>query len=354
MKYYWDKRILRKMAKNPITLGEAKELIKVARDPFSMEDNLKFRKAESFTYDLRYLKGKIYCYPFLAELMDNTEGLRNTTFEFLNTKNTYSLDTSVELTKDFFSTVNDPDIQKAFNHAFSKLEGRFRRIHHIFNAYYKAHTYFLEGTKDFLMDISPSNRLDDTLKIDHEFGHVIGYYLRNFKCTDANFEIFDEIESTFLELIAMDFLEKTSDFKEDVLAERIYFYKQLVEEADIMLSKFDIFYATENILAHSELEDFTLRKLYIYMTRVLDVPRKDINDALKVPAEYSLQYIISQLIALELYDIYLQDPNEAYRLYKIIISLKGNTDEEIMNKIKELGISPASHITTFTRKLTRN
>lgn len=157
----------------------------------------------------------------------------------------------------------------------------------------------------------------------HEYGHAIAAYINNSRYTGSNY--IREIESLFFEVISFDYFSKYFNDKSFYTSA----YSYMIDYHDDMLGVSDVEkYIKKYIeLSHNGivLQNCSKKQKQIF--------GKYLN-AVDLKTEY--KYIVSYIVATNLYTIYLEDKKTALDILKmIILSTNENEYENIINNVGE-------------------
>ena len=190
-------------------------------------------------------------------------------------------------------------------------------------------------------DIGIVNSSQDYITLFHELGHGIANYLNPDLLYDYNKYCFVETDTLFWELVGYDYLSNHLSLKDDAYLISLLYLKEYSYDADIICTKKDL-------LSHFKLPEFNHKKEIItYLRHTYGCDDQYIEDVLYSEIKEMYHYGISYLTAIELYMIYLSDPQIALDLLLKIIKVKDLTSDGYLNYIKSLGIIPGSHIKEY-------
>ncbi|MGN1378839.1 MAG: hypothetical protein ACI4XR_00335 [Bacilli bacterium] len=270
-------------------------------------------------------------------------------FENKDIKN-YSYKTKInkndlfELTYDFYKK-QDKTIFEIFEILFKNRQDNVFFMKNTIDKYFCGATYQLIDNNDIYITTTRYNDIRDVTILIHEYGHAIAIYLNGLDKTKYNsFEPFSEIESIFFEILSFDYLDSIHLNDIDSYNNRKNFLIDLFCNATIIDNKFLIY---ENI---NPLQDKINHSYYRDIKNKYNINKNDLRFIYSSPVEIDLMYVISSLYAMELYDIYLKNPDKAFNLYKKIITLNYPTYEEYINELSNLYLFP-NETDTFIRTL---
>lgn len=208
--------------------------------------------------------------------------------------------------KDFITTINKAPIQITYNKN---------------NSSYSGVTIYDEILRNKYIYLERHNDLMDITVLPHESFH---YYFNDFNIAEASISNIihtSEIEGNFANILFGD-----------------YFYKKAEEDKNIINMNFLNIYddcVTELIFNTSLLDSLNkdkkirmnkLNKQLNYFQIDTINEEADIIDYLTTPLDVNIKYALSYLVAIDLYYIYLKDPEFAFYLLKNIRFIKQEND----------------------------
>lgn len=208
-----------------------------------------------------------------------------------------------------------------------------------------AQTLTVYGSKYSYYDIGLVNSAQDYITLFHELGHGIANYINPYQIYDYNKYCFIETDTLFWELIGYDYLTTQLSLPKDAFLIGLLYLKEYSYDADIICTKQDL---------HSQfsLSEFKDKKALIdYLNKTANYDKQYLHDVFYDEIKESFHYGISYLTAIELYMIYLADPNIALELLLKIIKAKDLSNEGYLEYIKSLGIIPGKHIKEYVDML---
>lgn len=238
-----------------------------------------------------------------------------------------SHDDALGLTNDFYQSIGGI-IYEGFLDTYNN---RYRRI--MFTKQIDGLGYDVEGVTYNISGLNKNYILLNNCKtvnklrcLIHEFGHVMASYINNQRYFN-NFNFFLEVESIFMEMIAGDFFNKQNqgDDWKIVNCERMTSYIEMAA-MDVEMFKINKLAMENNYLNIDELIKDLRNKMIEYN---LSKDMKGLN------LTEDLVYVMSYIKAINLYQLYLVDPEMA--LNNLINLIKENTfsSEEIWQILEQ-------------------
>lgn len=255
----------------------------------------------------------------------------------------YSKEDVFMLTHDFFATL-DKEIFKKFLSAF-----KIRNSNVIFT---KKDLKDAGGYTDIKNDniyivAAQTETIDDVCTLVHEYGHALAM-ISNTEGLKTHY--YREIESKFLEILSCFYLMKNINEEEPAKLINMFCARSQCMSDDT-ISKYQIydFMKKENIFPYDNL---LYKKIFQNSINKDKINYKTFFMYLKYiysnPFTYQACYAISDLYVYGLYDIYLNDPEKAFYLYKRIIC-KDNKSKEYLESIG-VPISYGENVRKLIRK----
>lgn len=255
----------------------------------------------------------------------------------------YSKEDVFMLTHDFFATL-DKEIFKKFLSAF-----KIRNNNVIFT---KKDLKDAEGftsikNGNIYITVNQKNTIEDVYTLGHEYGHALSMISNS---EGVKIYYYGEIESKFLELLSCFYLMKI--INDDETANLINSYcagSQCMNDQTLLKYQIYDFMNNEGIFPYDNL---LYKKIYqnIISKRGFDYTEgnKVIKFIYSNPFTYQASYSISDLYVYGLYDIYLNDPEKAFYLYKRILC-KNNKSKKYLESIG-VPISYGENVRKLIRK----
>lgn len=183
------------------------------------------------------------------------------------------------------------------------------------NEYTVGETFFFEATGDAYVFSSDTQDFTKATILIHELEHVIDCFNNpNF----YKYNLIRETSALFMEMIGSEYVAKTLECNLDDVKRRLYLHCAIKNDVMYLYDKNQILYLINNKIRSKKQIMKSLISDYGFTSYIV-----------KIQAEKSLvedyYYVISQLIAIELYNIYNKDKESALYILKDFIL---NADEE--------------------------
>ena len=252
----------------------------------------------------------------------------------------------IDLTHEFFKKGTN----KQFYELFLQLLKQRKNIHFIkTNDLFYADILFLAYDKSIYLQMKRRNEFLDIPALAHEFGHGIQFLMNYNKSIYGELNPYSEIISTFFELICNEYFKNTKEFKYHAIFTRLEEWLMRCETALNLKREL-------RIIRELQIEEHENKN---------DLNRK-VDDLVNSTNEYLLNYImgnnnssnfvyiVGESIAIELFMIYLKDPEYAlYLLTKLINIDLRLSKEEYLDKIMDLGIMPCDNLSSYDEHVKR-
>ncbi len=246
----------------------------------------------------------------------------------------------LDLTHDFFKSLN-----RYFFGNFMK-NFRERESHILFKQKEDDYgvTYYFSYLKEAFIEIGRIYTIEDFFTTTHEYMHATSFQINGDQVYDEEKQIFIEIESVLVELLAADFyLKMTGD--ENALLFKSLIHNRFVQtssELDLNLKLME--------MEKFQREEFPNKKaLKIALKKVFY--DGDINEILNCINKDPELYLTGYMFAICLYNLFQEDKDKALDLLKRKILLKNSSCEEYYSNIKRLGIIPNLGLETYEKSL---
>jgi hypothetical protein len=230
------------------------------------------------------------------------------------------------LMHDFYKTL-DKDIYNAFMINFKNHQHNFKFITTPLNnnlGAFAGLTFPIAYLKKCYIQSLDNNTIEKLMYATHEEAHAMAKTINNYHYIK---ELYNEVESIFIELIAIDY------------------YKEILAKEDF--NKYQFNYLKEMLISAKYVTD--INTTYNNINQIMNGQNCNLPN-LKLITEMD-KYITGEiiypycyLIAVELYELYKLDPEKALIKYKRIISSKN-----IFLK-RELIVHPAQNIKIYTNE----
>lgn len=201
-------------------------------------------------------------------------------------------------------------------------------------------TYNIYKTDIILFDIYVCNNIQDYATMVHELGHGINLKANGDVLGETNKYCLSEVEGIFFELLACDFLEKCGLGSEG-LKSHLAYYKNFGYISLMYTRKLDMM---NDLLQHQAVNK---RIAVSYLRENYGKNKKEIKDTLYIAFESYFKYIISYLVAIELYIRYYQDKDTTLDTLWKILATKSLKPEEYISFLKSLNIIPGENLVIY-------
>lgn len=348
-KYVWDEKLITSYMLDPDVSPEFEEafaFLEYKRDT-SVE---KQGALQVLSRDISFIANNPFVYPVFDQIA--TPELKYMRFKSNSSK--ISINEALRL-MNFFYADSDAEVYNCFRPIFDK---RYTNLMVVSPnkknqaSGYSGHCYCSPKAKDVLIDVIDTSNYEMLAVLTHEFAHATAFGYRGFELDNEDNIVFDEIESIFMEIVANNWFMQNSSYKKEAAIEMKKIYNEVLDCARLFLEVSDLCDMVGEM--HSEHKKVNMRSI-IEQARVdyTDMRAYYIKRLLSYPIECDTPYGYSALIAIELYQIYLQDPKAVFDLYKRIILSNKKTAGETNRAINQMGITAGEHLEDFARSLKR-
>lgn len=287
--------------------------------------------------------GKIRLYssyfPLIKEFRDEMDGT-NVTFQdnLQRIKTTQS--GIVTVTSEFYH-----QFKGIFSDTYDTLASTFRdRLYFrkpTREERYGGNTYSIYGTSEVFIDSVKANSVQDYVSLIHESSHGITCKLNQGIMWDWNKYCLIEVDSLFFEMIGTGFAAKLNHVENDGVKTKIATFKDHLYSADIICSKMEMY----EKLSNRELEN--KRRVSSFYKQEIGYDKRLTADAMYSRIQEYMHYVISYLIAIELYMIFIQDQDKALDLLYKIIMFKSLDNKGYLDNVRKLGINPGENVKRY-------
>ena len=349
MRCTWNKKLIFKLYQNPTIRDELSGLLLTYFEMLDTIINTRYPIKRMLDLDATCMKENLFIEDIIDEFISKIDFMQNANNDF---NVIFSKDDVLALTACFYNSL-EPDFQNAFAKIYAKRNDCLRFISPV-NTHLFAGSTFHSPTADETFIASKYNKTFASITtLIHEYAHAISFQLNKDKSIEVQDQIFSEIESIFMELVALDFFEKNySNLRLDINTSRLILYNTAIEDA--IITHYKILFIKVLKEKGISINEGSLLRIINHLKNESGLPLSDILYTFNIPLDTICKYPIGTLIAIELYNIYKQNPQEAFNLYRNIICFNDLLNSEIYEKLKKMGINPPSHLETFEKKLTRN
>lgn len=174
------------------------------------------------------------------------------------------------------------------------------------------------GVRDFglILTLNPENNLSGLATIAHEYGHLLSQSSRE-KRGNPKADCLAEIESLFMELVFVDWVEKNGKISQNQINQYwLYtnnclanYCRELMTENEVIcrlggeISKSRFKHVAKDIKGHKNEQELLCK-----MINVAD-------DGQKVTGPYVFRYVVGEIISLTLFEEYKQNPQETMQKF---------------------------------------
>lgn len=250
----------------------------------------------------------------------------------------------VTVTTDFYHQFKGP-FQESYDTLAASFGNRlyFRKPNR--NELYGGNTYSVYGTNEVFIETIKANTLHDYISLIHESSHGITCKLNQDIMWDWGKYCLIEVDSLFFEMIGTEYVSRINNVLEDGIKTKIATFKDHLYSADIICSKLEMYskLSTKDLKNKRTVAQFYKKEIGYDKTLTFDAMYSRIQ-------EY-MHYVISYLIAIELYIIFINDQNRALDLLYKIVMLKDLSNEGYLLKVRELGVEPGKNVQEYYRLL---
>lgn len=186
-------------------------------------------------------------------------------------------------------------------------------------------TYSVRGINLNFLKIFDRKDLETILTISHEYVHALIFSLNQKRLHTEKSLHFSEIEPYFFEFLAEDYFEKTLNNK-SFIDTRLNRYSISYNMSEDILDMHPLCqtYHEVDIKKHIKIRELAAK---------LGTEKQILNELIYIDYENNFNCVLSLLIAIELYNLYLEDPELAFHKLKKIVFFTENDNcaKEIKN-----------------------
>jgi len=185
---------------------------------------------------------------------------------------------------------------------------------------------------------------EDLFSTIHEYSHATSFNINPLHI--INNEMFLEIDSLFMELIAADYIENVLK-NGDAIMIRTTAHEEYAMVSEALKSQINLIEKAKSLE-----KSFTCNKeLKTIAHNFCHIEPEDLESLLDDYYNSNIEYyLICYIFALELYDLYKTDKDKALYCLKKIILLECKDKLEYYNSIKKLGLIPNLHTREFHKQ----
>lgn len=240
--------------------------------------------------------------------------------DFLHTGAKISQGKTLNLTQKFYSLF-DADLYDSFTQVYNDKKGtlRFLPKDESYGGKVDGNTIFIDGVKKNFITIYETSPIETFGCTVHEYGHAIQNVMNPSVSYSDREDFFLEVASIFPELVAI--YENVGNFSQFEQAYSLYTtFITYIDQAEFLT-------------LHTPLVNAWASYKYVMSQRFFDEIKEnyDIDDecfekVLSTTIEDEGVYVISFIVALELFHIYKQDKKKALEIFKEFLNYPANED----------------------------
>jgi len=256
-----------------------------------------------------------------------------TSFQRIETKKSKIL----TMTKDLYLDVKPIYYERLLNRErTSNLRLRFERSKH--NTQYEGITFPIYSTDTTLVSSNINKHIGDYFNLIHEFGHVLNHSYYRYQIFDENKYALQEVAPLFFELVGGDYLIKQGLDNREINKLFVHMFRDAVSGAGVDTYRMDLIRNRKRFEEDQEVVDYLERNFE-------DQALIDFSIA-NVISE-NMHYVFSYMVAVELYQLYLVNKEEALCRLNKIMKVSGLKPSEYYEYIRDLGIKPLDSMTEY-------
>lgn len=237
-------------------------------------------------------------------------------------------------THDFYNSL-DHEIASLFNQEFKNRKDNIQFTNK------RSYSTYLPHSKQSFINITRNKTVEDFINCVHEYGHSISDRIK-FRENYYNNYPFVELASIFFSLLAYDrLMDDFEDMDNDVIKLKVIEAKTIEKNA-IMINLFNKYYQENNLI-------LSRKKTTKDMKRKLNKKILFIKELLEVSNIERYSYVIPYMLAIELYMIYLEDPEKSIYLLKEIIKME--EQDNYLIKLENMNIQISQNTSEFFKTL---
>ena len=261
-------------------------------------------------------------------MYENTSGAPKLDLDKVN----FSNEELISLASNFFEFLGEP-----FSRTIMEFLNKPNWVNFsLNNEDYAGMTLYLKSIDEVYINLQKDNSLYDYITIIHELTHAF-----TFKFQSSYKGCYDEIETSFMELVAAFYYFEQNKSKEsfNFLKYLLNRYRLFAIVSHKMISLIKIEQDLKSDFAdETELRNFASLKLYLNENKL--------EHALE-NASYIKRYFTCRIFALELFMIYIQNKDVALDILSKIINLRYTDDLQYYNNLIKLGLIPSRSLKDF-------
>lgn len=326
------------------------EEIKLLNTLYSIEYVLDFmysteEESEKISFkDIRYNESDYFSYyrelvPYISNFAKKFS--QDDFFEFRTLKHyNLSKDDILATTSMFYNSL-DNRFSKPFNRMFEKNKQWIRYSKDNDTCY----TFPIYNTNIVLMLLGCFNTIEDYATTSHEYGHGIDISYNQAEIEALDRIPFAEVVSIFMEMINGQFLDEQCFSPKELLNYDINSFTKYLELGIIANEKNNI----TDMFNSSKL--FSNKQAIKYLKDKVHMEDFGIEQVLYDPISEQFPYVISYLVAIELYLIYLEDKDEALNIVYNFMKMKECSIEDYVCFFKKSGAEIGKNTEEYAKLL---
>ena len=244
-------------------------------------------------------------------------------------------------THDFYRDATDKETFEQFLKIFAKRNKQVKLFQEKYSDF-TADSVYLAYYNDIFIRLNKKGTFTDVASLIHEYGHGL-QMTQNYHPNMLD-NPYNEIISVTFELISHERFSKderlciaAADSQWEDFNSRILFADDLVDEIAIVKQ------IKDGEKGHSLKEK---------ITKYAKHDAKMLQEVIEFEVATSLDYVIAELIGIEIYMIYRKDPEKALYLIHKIIAIDPRLDsEDYFKKLVELGLHPYRSVEEYNNHL---
>ncbi len=235
----------------------------------------------------------------------------------------------LELTHDFYKNALDKNMYGIFMKNFYR-----RRDHVLFQQnddinLPAGETINIKSTKESFLTINRNQTYEDLITTVHEYMHANSAIINPYHFS-INKELYIEVDTLFMELIAFDYFENIfKDNKMNIL--KINNHINYIINNLYVTNRIKLFEFEKEYGAYKKNKD--LRKAL----HTMGIDDEDLDTLLSHSHEY---YVVGYIFALELYNMYIEDKEKALHALRKFLMLEDSESKDYYIRMKNLGLIP--------------
>ena len=180
----------------------------------------------------------------------------------------------------------------------------------------------------------------DVMTTIHEYMHATSRSINPYHFVEDKY-VFGELDTSFIEIIAADYLDKL--FKTNGTIIKAFNHMERSSEALELTDTFKIIDYEDK-----QNDNFiTNKQLKCAAKMACNLSGEELEELLYMPDTEPETYVISYIMAVELYDLYLQDQEKALFILHKIIEMNCDSLEDYYKEIKKLNLIPNMHMKEY-------